>query len=55
MLHKGITSNALAKEIGIHPSYLCEILKGTRKGIAQKPRIAEILGMNINSLDKEVI
>ena len=45
MLEKNITSKYIAKEIGIHQSYLCEILKGTRKGKAQKPKIAEILGM----------
>jgi transcriptional regulator with XRE-family HTH domain len=48
MLQKGITLAALAQQVGIHSSYLSEILKGTRgtkKGKIHKTKIAEILGI----------
>ncbi|UYE92058.1 XRE family transcriptional regulator [Paenibacillus larvae] len=45
MLVKDIKMVDMAKELGISTTYLAEILKGTRKGTKQKPKIAEMLGM----------
>ncbi|ARF69486.1 transcriptional regulator [Paenibacillus larvae subsp. pulvifaciens] len=45
MLVKDIKIVDMAKELGVSPSYLGEILKGTRKGTKQKSKIAEMLGM----------
>ncbi|MEV2907735.1 helix-turn-helix transcriptional regulator [Paenibacillus larvae] len=45
MLVKDIKIVDMAKELGVSPSYLGEILKGTRRGTKQKAKIAEMLGM----------
>ncbi|WP_152658265.1 helix-turn-helix transcriptional regulator [Oceanobacillus sp. CFH 90083] len=45
MLIKGISMAELAKDLGISPYYLGEILKGTRPGKKYKGRISEILEM----------
>ncbi|MEV2909732.1 helix-turn-helix transcriptional regulator [Paenibacillus larvae] len=42
---KDIKMVDMAKELGVSTTYLAEILKGTRKGTKQKPKIAEMLGM----------
>ncbi|MNW33562.1 helix-turn-helix protein [compost metagenome] len=45
MLQKNIKLVDVAKELGISVPYVSEILKGTRAGEKQKPRIAKMLGM----------
>jgi hypothetical protein len=45
MLRKGIKTSELAKQLGICPAYLCDILRGTRAGKKHRSKIAEILGM----------
>ncbi|MGG0891656.1 helix-turn-helix domain-containing protein [Cytobacillus horneckiae] len=45
MLQKNIKMIDLAKELGVSVTYISEILKGTRRGEKQKPKIAEFLGM----------
>jgi transcriptional regulator with XRE-family HTH domain len=49
MLQKGIKMRSIAEELGISVTYVSEILKGTREGAKYKGRIAEMLGMNIES------
>ncbi|MGG3278896.1 helix-turn-helix domain-containing protein [Paenibacillus solani] len=45
MLQKKIRMVDVAKELGVSPTYVSEIFKGTREGRKQKPKIAEMLGM----------
>lgn len=45
MLQKNIKMIDLAKELGVSVTYISEILKGTRAGEKQKPKIAKFLGM----------
>lgn len=45
MLEKDIKQIALAKDLGISPYYLSEILKGTRPGKKYRRAICEKLGI----------
>ncbi|MEK3796141.1 helix-turn-helix transcriptional regulator [Paenibacillus sp. FSL R7-0204] len=45
MLQKKIKMKDVAHELGVSVTYVSEILKGTRPGEKQKPRIAEMLGL----------
>ena len=45
MLRRGVTITELAKQLGVSPSYVSDILRGVRKGKPQRKRIAEILGL----------
>ncbi|WP_340397766.1 helix-turn-helix transcriptional regulator [Paenibacillus sp. FSL E2-0202] len=45
MLQKKIKMKDVAQELGVSVTYVSEILKGTRPGEKQKPRIAEMLGL----------
>jgi len=46
LLSRGITVAELAEKLGITQPYLSDILAGARKGIKQKIKIAEILGIS---------
>ncbi|KGE20035.1 helix-turn-helix domain-containing protein [Paenibacillus wynnii] len=45
MLQKSIKMKDVAQELGVSVTYVSEIFKGTRPGEKQKPRIAEMLGL----------
>ncbi|MEK4854831.1 helix-turn-helix transcriptional regulator [Paenibacillus sp. FSL H7-0756] len=45
MLQKKIKMKDVARELGVSVTYVSEIFKGTRPGEKQKPRIAEMLGL----------
>ncbi|MCE3202501.1 helix-turn-helix domain-containing protein [Paenibacillus sonchi] len=45
MLQKRIKMKDVAQELGVSVTYVSEIFKGTRPGEKQKPRIAEMLGL----------
>jgi Transcriptional regulators len=50
MLIKNMKMKDVAKELGVSTSYVSEILRGTRAGEKYKPRIAELLGMNLEEV-----
>ncbi|WP_054939035.1 helix-turn-helix domain-containing protein [Paenibacillus ihuae] len=45
MFQKNIKMKDVAQELGVSVTYVSEIFKGTRPGEKQKPRIAEMLGL----------
>ncbi|MEK3735479.1 helix-turn-helix transcriptional regulator [Paenibacillus sp. FSL M8-0334] len=45
MLQKGVKMKDVAQELGVSVTYVSEIFKGTRPGEKQKPKIAEMLGI----------
>lgn len=49
MLRKGITIAQLAEEIGVTPSYVSEILKGTRNAESMKLKISHFLRMDADA------
>lgn len=45
-----MTQTDLAKEVGIDPSYLGELMRGTRNTVAKKEQICKRLGLNYEDL-----
>lgn len=52
MLRRGITITELAKQLGVSPSYVSDILRGVREGKPQRKRIAEILGLEYSAEER---
>lgn len=52
MLAKNIKMKDVAKALGVSTTYVSEILRGTRSGEKYKPRIAEILGMQLEEVSR---
>lgn len=45
MLEKRITMTQIAKHVGVSAPYISDIFRGGRKGLAQRAKIADFLGM----------
>ncbi len=51
MIDLNMNNTVLAEQIGVKPSYINDILQGTRKALARKKQIAKIVGIRFEDYE----
>ena len=45
LMEKGMTQGQLAKEVGMHPQHLIDVIYGRRSGVSYREPIKKVLGL----------
>lgn len=45
LMEKGMTQGELAKEVGMHPQHLIDVIYGRRSGVSYREPIKKVLGL----------